>query len=51
MLVGSAFAAMSHLREALFVVGAAVLLLLFIGIHHAWDAITYHVFIRTADKD
>ncbi len=24
---------------------AAVLLLLFIGIHNAWDAVTYHVFV------
>jgi hypothetical protein len=51
MLVGSAFAAIAHPREALFAVGASVLLLLFIGIHHAWDAITYHVFIKMGDKD
>jgi uncharacterized membrane protein len=38
------FAARSHTREALFGVGAAVLLLLFIGIHNAWDAVSYHVF-------
>ena len=30
---------------ALFAVGAAALLLLFIGIHNAWDAVTYHVFV------
>jgi ABC-type transport system involved in multi-copper enzyme maturation permease subunit len=42
----SAFAASSHLREALFGVGAAALLLLFIGIHNAWDAVTYHVFVN-----
>jgi len=40
----SAFAAHTHLREALFAVGAAALLLLFVGIHNAWDAVTYHVF-------
>ena len=45
-LVVSAYAARSHLREALFGVGAAVLLLLFIGIHNAWDAVTYHVFVK-----
>ncbi len=39
-----AFAAGSHLREALFGIGAAALLLLFVGIHNAWDAVTYHVF-------
>lgn len=47
LLAVSAFAVLSHLREALFGVGAAVLLLLFIGIHNAWDAVTYHVFVKT----
>jgi len=28
-----------------FAVGGAVLMLLFIGIHNAWDAIAYHVFV------
>jgi hypothetical protein len=42
----SAFAALFRLREALFVVGAAALGLLFIGIHNVWDAVTYHVFFR-----
>lgn len=37
MLAGSAGVAYSHPRPALFLVGAAVLLLLFIGIHNAWD--------------
>jgi hypothetical protein len=45
-LAGTAFAAGSHLREALFGIGAAVLLLLFIGIHNAWDAVTYHLFVK-----
>jgi hypothetical protein len=45
-LAVSAFAASSHARPALFAVGAAALLLLFIGIHNAWDAVTYHVFVR-----
>jgi VIT1/CCC1 family predicted Fe2+/Mn2+ transporter len=31
--------------KALFAIGAAVLLLLFVGIHNAWDAVTYHVFV------
>jgi len=35
--------------EALFGVGAAVLLLLLIGIHNAWDAVTYHVFFKKQD--
>lgn len=45
-LAGSAFAARSSVGGALFGVGAAALLLLFIGIHNAWDAVTYHVFVR-----
>ena len=49
MLVLSAFAASSHTRDALFAVGAAALLLLFIGIHNTWDAVTYHVFVHKRD--
>jgi predicted dinucleotide-binding enzyme len=45
VLALSAFAASSHAHEALFCVGAAVLLLLFIGIHNSWDGIAYHVFV------
>ncbi|HEX8091331.1 MAG TPA: hypothetical protein VF762_20920 [Blastocatellia bacterium] len=45
-LAGSAFAAHSYARPALFIVGTAALLLLFVGIHNAWDAVTYHVFVR-----
>jgi len=43
LLVFSAFRAISHTRGALFGVGAAGLLLLFSGIHNAWDAVAYHV--------
>lgn len=46
VLTLSAFAAASYTSEALFGVGAATLLLLFIGIHNAWDAIAWHVFVR-----
>ncbi len=46
MLAVSAYAARTRLRETLFGVGAAALLLLFTGIHNAWDAVTYHVFVR-----
>src|SRR4029077_20826634 len=35
-LAVTAFAAGSHLHEALFGIGAAALLLLFVGIHNAW---------------
>ncbi|HKB71503.1 MAG TPA: hypothetical protein VKH46_11710 [Thermoanaerobaculia bacterium] len=41
----SALAASSRLRGALFGVGAAALLLLFAGIHNAWDSVAYHVFV------
>jgi len=45
-LAVSAFAAPLRTREALFGVGAAALLLLFIGIHNAWDSVSYHVFAK-----
>jgi len=51
VLALSAFAAASHTREALFGVGAAALLLLFIGIHNAWDAVAYHVLVNRDTKD
>jgi hypothetical protein len=46
MLAGAAYVAHAHARPALFIVGAATLLLLFVGIHNAWDAATYHVFVN-----
>ena len=50
MLAGSAYAAQANPRRALFLVAAAVLVLLFVGIHNAWDAVTYHVFVRRKTK-
>ena len=41
----SAYVARAHMRGAMFAVAAAALLLLFVGIHNAWDAATYHVFV------
>lgn len=46
LLAISAFNAATHAREALFGVGAAALLLLFSGIHNAWDAVAYYVFVK-----
>jgi hypothetical protein len=46
-LVGAAIALRSDPAPALFVVGAIVLLLLFIGIHNAWDAVTYIAISRS----
>ena len=51
LLALSPFAAHFHIREALFGVGAATLLLLFIGIHNAWDAVAYHVFVHMRDTN
>jgi hypothetical protein len=39
------FAASSRTPEALFGVGGAVLVLLFVGIHNAWDNVSYHVLV------
>lgn len=39
-----AFVVRSNAGAALFALAAAVLLLLFVGIHNAWDTVTYHVF-------
>jgi len=46
MLALSAFATDAYMRGALFAVGGASLLLLFAGIHNAWDAVAYHVFVN-----
>jgi hypothetical protein len=50
-LVILAFAAKAHTREALFGVGAAALLLLFVGIHNAWDSVAYLVFVKKQGRD
>ncbi len=50
VLAASALAARSHAHEALFGVATAALLLLFIGIHNAWDAASYHVFVKKAGR-
>ena len=50
-LAASAYAARARPTEAMFGVAAAALLLLFIGIHNAWDAVTYHVFVKKREHD
>jgi hypothetical protein len=45
-LCAAAFVAKSHESAALFQVGAVALMLLFIGIHDAWDNITYLVLFK-----
>ncbi|MDE3062243.1 MAG: hypothetical protein KGJ51_04200 [Acidobacteriota bacterium] len=47
MLVAAAGAEALYARVGLFDVGAAALFLLFIGIHNAWDTVTYHVFTKS----
>lgn len=40
-----------HARDALFLVAAVALSLLFIGIHHAWDNATYLVFVKRRELE
>ena len=50
MLAGAACTAQFQARPAFFLVGAAALLLLFIGIHNAWDTVMYHVFVKRREQ-
>lgn len=47
----SGFAARTHARGASFGIATASLLLLFTGIHNAWDAVTYHIFSGKHGQD
>jgi hypothetical protein len=51
ILAVSTLVAFSHLREALFGVGSSSLLLLFTGIHNAWDTVTYNVFANPPNAE
>lgn len=44
ILAISAYELLYHTHEALFGVGVSTLLLLFVGIHNAWDTVTYNIF-------
>lgn len=46
VLIIAAWCAYMQRQGSLFCVAAATLLLLLIGIHNAWDAVTYHVFSK-----
>jgi len=46
VLALSALAEPWYERTALFGIGFSALLLLFVGIHNAWDTVTYHVYVR-----
>jgi hypothetical protein len=50
-LVASPIAVSAYTRQALFAVGAAVLVLLFTGIHNAWDAVGYFVLANQPGDD
>jgi len=50
ILTLSSFVAPSYTRKALFGVGTSALLLLFSGIHNAWDAVTHHVFTEKKES-
>jgi len=50
MLALTAGAAPSHPRLALFLVGAVVLLLLFIGTYNAWGTATYRVLVKRQEQ-
>jgi hypothetical protein len=50
VLAGSALAVRSNVGVALCCLAAAMISLLFIGIHNAWDAVTYHVFANQQGK-
>jgi hypothetical protein len=44
LLGAASYEAGAHMLVALFAVAGYALLLLFVGIHNAWDAVAYHVF-------
>ena len=46
ILAACALVASLDIGRGLYVVGGAVPLLLFIGIHNAWDEVVYHVFSK-----
>jgi hypothetical protein len=50
LLASAALTLRSSTHAALFVIAAAALLLLFIGIHNAWDTATYVVIARDAGR-
>ena len=51
VLAGAAIALRVSPEPVLFVIGGAALLLLFIGIHNAWDAVTYIAVVRGPQQD
>ena len=50
-IVVAAFVLLSQPAPAMFVIAAATMLLLFIGIHNAWDVVTYTTFVRSQPQN
>jgi len=50
-LAASAYAIRSSTTITMFAVAAAALLPLFIGIHNAWDTVTYHIFANKSGRE
>jgi hypothetical protein len=50
-VTASACAIRVNASIAMFGIGAAALLLLFIGIHNAWDGVTYHIFVNKGGEE
>ena len=50
-LATSGYASRIRAYWPMFGVGAAALLLLFVGIHNAWDAVTYHVYFSRPKRE
>ena len=50
MVALSAYLVTQNTRRGLFFLGSATLLFLFVGIHNAWDSVTYAVFVRRSDE-
>src|SRR5438128_1923300 len=46
----AAYATRSYVDQALFAVGTASMILLFVGIHNAWDTVTYLVLQEAAPR-
>ena len=51
LLVAASLALVRHPMVSLFVVGGAALLLLFIGIHNAWDTVTFITLEQLQGRD
>ena len=48
-LLAASITAKPNITIALYAVAASSLLLLFLGIHNAWDTVTYHVFLEETE--